>query len=155
MPITRQDIKKISAELAKSSKKDTDFTEVTSLDKNSSVTAVKDGKNCRINATNLVRYVCNALSLKDIHVDINNYQGNLFNLLQEIAAGHNSGDQLWATNITFNGANIITIDPNANIKNVQNAIDRLFNIIYGLQDYAFPTAAQYVDIDPMFTSSDN
>ena len=146
MQFTKQDIKKISQQLAKTAVKDSQFKELNDIEQmsNIAVPVIQDGsKNKRIPVSDFVRYIDSAL-LNGVA------SGTLSEKIRQLIILVGNGIEVPA----YFGAENVTYDMTeyvADSYNVKQALDHIIGILYGT--ISLPMVASASDIVDIFNQN--
>lgn len=136
--ITKQDLQKILAIIAKQSMKDTQFPAAKALTGDESVAVVQGGNNRLTTMIQLVNYVAKAVNVSDAVVDVPGWKrGTVKQLLSDLytlatAPRDENGDPITAETLSY------TNEVSESITNVKNALDYIIDV--------FPEKADLTDV---------
>lgn len=150
--ITKQDIHSIAKRLAEASKKDSSFPVMQSreMDSKTRIPVLHDLQNKTISSEGLLTYFAQKI-LPLIPISNSAFGSTtLDGVIREIANALKNGVPFAPTNA--GQVNFVYTAGSITTSTVDDALKKLFNIVYGLKGETFPTAATSSDIESMFNN---
>jgi hypothetical protein len=165
MQFTKQDIKKISQQLAKAAVKDSQFREITAeeIKENTAVPLVIEGtsgkENTRINAEEFIRFLSEHLDLDQTKLTIDGTEYSLLGILKQLLHIESPEDPELPYQISSGAVGYINVETlGTGAKSVQAVLDIILSILYGHdkenKPVSFPTAAESTDITNILTAEE-